>query len=83
MYGDDTMGSYIYESFYVIGNGEHYIVWDDTSDPCMCQYTDDVLYATKFKYQEILTVHTMFSRIGDGEEYVPMLIKIKVEYETI
>jgi hypothetical protein len=76
-------GNYIYESYYVIGNGETFIVWDDISDPCACQYTNDVLCATKFKYQEILTVHTMFSKIGDGEEYVPMLIKIKVEYEEV
>lgn len=77
------MGNYVYESYYVIGNGETFIMWDDTSDPCACMFTDDVLRATKFKYEEILTVHTMFSKIGDGEEFVPMLIKIKVEYEEV
>jgi hypothetical protein len=77
------MGSYIYESYYVIGNGETFVMWDDTSNPYDCQFTNDVLYATRFKYQDILTVHTMFSKIGDGEEFVPMLIKIKVEYEEV
>lgn len=76
-------GNYTHESFYVIGNGETFIVWDDTSDPCTCQYTDDVMCATKFKWQEILTVHTLFSKVGDGEEFVPLLVKIKVEYEAL
>lgn len=78
------MGNYIYESYYVIGNGVNYIVWDEPSDPsCTCLFTDDVLCATKYRYDEVLTIHTMFSKIGDGEEYVPMLIKIKVEYEEV
>jgi hypothetical protein len=77
------MGSYIYESYYVLGNGETFVMWDDTSNPYDCQFTDDIRCASKYEYREILHVHTLFSRIEDGEEYVPMLIRIKVEYETI
>lgn len=69
-------GKYRYDSFYVIGDGHAFIQFTDEG----FTYTGDVLKADKFgTHSEALMNHR---RIPSNlwEDYVPLLIKITVDY---
>jgi hypothetical protein len=72
-------GSYTEDSFYTIGDGETYIMWDD--EELSPQYTYRVLASTKYStYTEACEAWDKLKSILRGTEYKPILIKIRVEY---
>lgn len=71
---------HLYDSFYAIGDGDSFLVFDE--DFSTYQFTDDVLYATKFATSAEAWSAYEKSQYYDKELYKPLLIKLTFSYEN-